>query len=450
MHLGVGAFARAHLGVYADDLLRSGRPATIAGVSLRSPTAEERLGPQDGLYTVVEREPDRPDELAGRRLLLLGGHRPGSGGRGHRRPDGPPRDADRDGEGLRAGARAVPVDGGAPPSAPAVIARGLARRDRTAPAPTIASLDNLRGNGRRLRERVLDRSRGPSTRRSPAGSDDTVAFPCSVVDRMVPATTDAGRAAIADALGLDDQADRGSRAPPRPGSPRTWPACRTFADVGVELVGDVEPYERRKLWLLNGPHSTLAYLGLLAGHETIAEAAADPTIAAFVRRLVDDVLEVADLPASLASEAFAADALRRFANPALGHTCAQVGTDGSRKLAERILPVVARRRRAGLPTDRLEVVLAAWLASVAHVPVQGRRLPAVDDPEAASLRRLAADGDLHAVADRALGDVGDPCARRRRRRGPAPHHRAWRVRDRRTLTGFRNAGRPRSGRAGPS
>src|SRR4029078_9999694 len=123
------------------------------------------------------------------------------------------------------------------------------------------------------------------------------------------------------------------------------------------------------------------------------DAAADPTIAAFARRLVDDVLEVADLPASLASDAFAADVLRRFANPALGHTCAQVGTDGSRKLAERILPVVDRRRRAGLPTDRFAVVLAPWLASVAQVPVQGRRLPLVEDPEAEPLRRLAAGGD---------------------------------------------------------
>ena len=335
--------------MYADDLLRSGRPATIAGVSLRSPAAEEQLGPQDGLFTVVEREPGRPDGL--RVVGSFGSVATGPAAAVEAIADPTIRlvtlTVTEKGYEPEPGRR--PRDGGAPPSAPAVIARGLARRDRTAPAPTIASLDNLRGNGRRLRERVLEEAEDvdPALAR---WIDGRVAFPCSVVDRMVPATTDAGRAAIADALGLDDHAAVVAE------HHRSWTAedvdgLRAFADVGVELVGDVEPYERRKLWLLNGPHSTLAYVGLVAGHETIADAAGDPTIAAFARRLVDDVLEVADLPAGLAPEAFAADALRRFANPALGHTCAQVGTDGSRKLAERVLPVVGPPT-PGRPADR--------------------------------------------------------------------------------------------------
>jgi len=405
VHLGVGGFVRAHLVVYADDLLRSGRPATIAGVSLRSPTAEEQLAPQDGLYTVVEREPGHADAL--RVVGSFGSVATGPAAAVEAIADPATRLVTL--TVTEKGYEPEPAGrvGGAPPrSAPAVIARGLARRDRAAPAPTIASLDNLLGNGRRLRERVVEEADvlGPALAR---WIEDTVAFPCSVVDRMVPATTEVARAAIADELGLDDHAAVVAE------QHCSWIAedvdgLRAFADVGVQLVGDIEPYEHRKLWLLNGPHSTLAYLGLLAGRETIADATGDPAIAAFARCLVDDVLEVADLPAGLVPEAFAADALRRFENPALGHTCAQVGTDGSHKLAQRVLPVVTRRRRAGLPTDRFVVVLAAWLASVAGVPVQGRRLPAVDDPEAEPLQHLAADGDLHALAARALGDVGDP------------------------------------------
>ena len=122
--------------------------------------------------------------------------------------------------------------------------------------------------------------------------------------------------------------------------------------MGVELVDDVAPFERRKLWLLNGPHSAVAYGGLLAGHATIAGAVADPAIARFVRDLVDDTLEVAAFPAALQPAAFADEALRRFANPALGHTCAQVGADGSSKLPQRLLPVVDARRARSLGTER--------------------------------------------------------------------------------------------------
>ncbi len=124
------------------------------------------------------------------------------------------------------------------------------------------------------------------------------------------------------------------------------------------MVGDVEPYQRRKLWLLNGPHSALAYAGLLARCETVAEATAHPVVTPFVRGLVDDILDVAEVPDAWE---FTDEALQRFANPELGHTCRQVGADGSRKLAQRLLPVVDTRTHLGLPTTRFAVVVALWL-----------------------------------------------------------------------------------------
>jgi len=377
-HLGVGAFARAHLAVYADDLRRAGHPAMIRGVSLRSRSAEDRLGPQDGLFTVDEREPGRESKLRVVGSLA-------SVGTG----------VDAAIEAIAAptttlvtltvtekGYELDPLDDGlAPRSASAVLARGLGLRWGAGPPPVVASLDNLMDNGPLLRRRVIDAAEAfdPGLARWIMGH---VAFPSSVVDRMVPATTPADLDAIAERLGFRDEAAVVAE------HHRSWYLTATdglppLAEVGVEVVGDIGPYQQRKLWLLNGPHSALAYSGLLAGCETIAEATAHPVVAPFVRRLVDDVLDVAEVPAA---RGFADDALRRFANPDLGHTCRQVGADGSRKLAQRLLPVVSTRASRGLPTDRFAVVVALWLAAVTRMPLAGVVLPELDDPDAERLR----------------------------------------------------------------
>src|SRR6202041_3233514 len=112
-------------------------------------------------------------------------------------------------------------------------------------------------------------------------------------------------------------------------------------------------------------HSAVAYGGLLAGHSTIARAVEDPLVSRFARDIVEDTLETADFPAALQPASFAAEALRRFANPVLGHTCAQVGADGSSKLPQRLLPVVAARRERALPTTRFAAVAAIWIAAPA-------------------------------------------------------------------------------------
>ena len=172
-------------------------------------------------------------------------------------------------------------------------------------------------------------------------------FPNSVVDRMVPATTDQDISEIAEQLGL---VDLGAVTTERH---RSWiveadDTLEIFGTVGAELVEDITPFERRKLWLLNGPHSALAYGGLLLGRATIAGAASDDTVRRFTQGLVEDVLAVAEVPAALRPRCFAQEAMRRFANPNLRHACVQVGADGSRKLPLRFGTVVSARRRAGL------------------------------------------------------------------------------------------------------
>lgn len=388
VHLGPGAFARAHLGLYADDLCRAGHGARVRAVALRRATAEEQLAPQDGLYTVTAREPESPPDtrLVGSIVAVATGA-----------PVAVAAIADRATTFVTLTITEKGYEAVGPGSAVAVLVAGLdARRRKGQGGLVVASLDNLIDNGRVLRERVLAAADGPA---GGAGLgewiDGAVEFPCSVVDRIVPATTDADRAAVADRLGLIDEAAVVAEAH------RSWvieavPGLPPLDDAGVDLGSDVGAHQQRKLWLLNAPHSAVAYAGLLADHDTIAAAVADPMVSGFVRGLVDDVLAVVD-PSDGGPEpgAYAAASLRRFANPVLGHTCAQVGADGSRKLAQRVLPVVQARLARRLDVDRFAVVVGAWL-----VAVTARR---VDDVIEGELRAAMAAGGPLAAAELGVG-----------------------------------------------
>ena len=298
VHLGVGAFARAFVGVYAEG---------IRGVSLHS-------APTPGPYTLVVREPDGEEIRELDPFVSMA--------------TGPEAAIEAIADPATSLVTLTITEKGYDGEAPGLIAEGLARRDGR--PVVVASLDNVADNGRLLRSKV--------------GDVDGAAFPSSVVDRMVPAMPDE-RTVVAERH-CSWIIERVEGLPP----------------LAFEVVDDVAPYQRRKLWLLNGPHSALAYLGLEAGCTTIAEAVTDDEVSGFVRAMIEDVLEVADVPDA---RAFADETLRRFANPALGHTCAQVAMDGSAKLPQRILPVVAERRRRGLPTERFARVVAACTEPVA-------------------------------------------------------------------------------------
>jgi fructuronate reductase len=395
VHIGLGGFARAHLGVYADDLLRIGGAGLIHGVSLHSRRTEAALVPQDCLYTVTEREPDCEPRRAvvGSVASVATGHANALAAlcaptttfvtltvteKGY---DVPPEDLERPER---------------PGSAPGLLALALAqRRAAGTKPPIIASLDNVADNGSLLRAKVTEVG-------ACLGLDlaewiaEEVTFTSSVVDRMVPTPTPRDLDATTSWLGL---ADLGAVATERH---RSWvmtadERLAPWADVGVELVPDVVPYEQRKLWLLNGAHSALAYGGLLAGCATIAEAAADHRVSRFVRGLVDDVLGTSLISTALRPAAFADEAFGRFLNPNLRHSCEQVAADGSRKLPQRFLPVVAARESAGLDTMRFATVAAIWVAAASGMVVDGVSLPAIDDPEAARLRAAGSSELDHLV-----------------------------------------------------
>jgi fructuronate reductase len=391
-HVGLGAFVRAHLAVYADDLCRLGHPALIRATSLHSNAVADRLTPQDCFYAVAEREPaaDPPPRVIGSitsastgaaavfdalaapstRLVTLTITEKGY--------DLTEEDLERPEHSL---------------SALAVVTRALAQcRDSGQVPPMMASLDNVMDNGVLLRTRVSEIAErlNPSL---PGWIEETVRFPSSVVDRMVPATTEEDIEDISAQLGL---VDLGAVTTERH---RSWVMTEQapslpFFEVGVDIVENIVSFEQRKLWLLNGPHSTLAYCGILAGCTTIAEASDNPIVSAFVRRLVDEVLEVADLPMMLQPKAFAAEALARFGNPSLGHTCAKVGADGSRKLPQRFGSIVVARRQAGLETTRFATVAALWVALASGLPIGGSNLPGVEDPFSPRMRSAAVSHDL--------------------------------------------------------
>ncbi|GLY16433.1 mannitol dehydrogenase [Kineosporia sp. NBRC 101677] len=369
VHLGIGAFHRAHQAVYTQLAAAPGEWG-ICGVTQRSATVAEQLRPQQGLYSVLERgpqgvrldvidvvrdvvdgssEPERLTErLAQEQVQVVTltitekGYRPGPGGA-----------LDR-------------------------LITGLAARRAAGGAPlTVLSCDNLNGNGEVLRDLVLEHSPAPLA----AWVADHVRFPCSMVDRIVPATTAADRAEAAERLGLLDEAL--VVAEPF----RQWVIQDDFAaarpaweKAGAELVADVAPYERRKLRVLNGAHSLLAYLGALAGHTTIAQAASDDALAAAAWRLIEEDVAPTLAPDGLEVLEYGRTVLQRFGNPALPHRTVQVAMDGSLKLGPRLLGTIRDARAAGRLPQAAILGVAAWMAYV-EATTHSTGLP-LDDPHA--------------------------------------------------------------------
>lgn len=409
VHLGLGAFFRAHGAVYVQEAVAaSGGAWGILGVSLQSPDTRNRLDPQGGTYLAVEQGPagevarhvqivqgvrvapeDPGAVLAamaapGTRIVSLTVtekgycHEPSTG---QLNPDHP--DIRHD--------LANPL----PRSAPGFLVRALQARRAAGLAPfTVLSCDNLPDNGRVVRGVVLDLAR----RIDPALADWIAAegwFPGTMVDRIVPATRPEDIARVATLTGWQDEA-------PVLHEPfRQWVVQDDFVGgdrpdlgaVGVQLVSDVAPFEHMKLRMLNGTHSALAYLGYLAGHATIAETVADPAFAAFVRRLwATEIIPALTPPPGVDLPAYAGQLFDRYANPAIRHRTWQIAMDGSQKLPQRILGTLDANFKADRPSPGLLLALAAWVTYVSGTDLQGQPID-VRDPLADTLRRAATSAD---------------------------------------------------------
>jgi len=377
-HLGIGAFARAHLAWYTQHA--SGDPWGITAFTGRSPGAADALAGQDCRYTLVTRAAD--GDTAEVVDSIVAAH-PGSDGTAWRHVVASPGTTIVTLTVTEAGYRADA-------DVPARLVDGLAAR-RAADGGRIAlvSLDNLTHNGAVLREAVLGATDDPALR---SWIESSVAFPSSMVDRITPATTAADLDEIADLPGALD----GDRVPVVTEPFAEWVLEDVFDGIdrpawetaGVRLVPDVTPYEQRKLWLLNGAHSLLAYLGLLLGHDTVASAMDDPRCRTAVEQLWDEAAAELPLPADEVADARAA-LVERFANPRIRHTLRQIASGGSQKLPVRVVDVLRRRLErdpdAGVGPGAATLLAAWWV----HCTTQAEL---VDDAGAPG-----PDSDVHDV-----------------------------------------------------
>jgi fructuronate reductase len=277
----------------------------------------------------------------------------------------------------------------APRSAPGFIVAALGRRRTQGLAPfTVLCCDNLAANGHTV-QRIVTQFAALQSKDLGKWISESVAFPCTMVDRIVPETTDDDRAAISSALRMRD-------AWPVMTEPFTqWVIEDRFsagrpdlAAAGVALVTDVKPFELMKLRLLNASHSALAYLGYLAGYETIADTMADPHFARLAARVMEDAAVTLTMPAGTDLAAYRASLLKRFANPALHHRTWQIAMDGSQKLPQRLLGAIQDRLRQGLPIETHALAVAGWMRYVTATDEQGRAID-VRDPLASELATIA-------------------------------------------------------------
>ena len=414
VHLGLGAFFRAHGAIYVDQAMQAGGGDWgIIGVSLKSPGTRDRLHPQGWAYTAVELAPDgeRPQVVTILRDVLVAPedpqavldamadpairivsltvtekgycHEPSSGRLNRDHPD------------IR-----HDLDDPLPRSAPGFLVRALELRRAAGTAPfTVLCCDNLPENGHVLRGVVLELA-GLIDLELADWIGAKGRFPSTMVDRIVPATSPEDLDQVARLTGLRDEA-------PVMHEPfRQWVVEDDFVGgdrpdlgaVGVQLVADVTPYEHMKLRMLNGTHSSLAYLGYLAGHQTIAETVGDPVFSAFVRKLWRNEIIPALTPPPGEDLAAYADALHdRYANPAIRHRTWQIAMDGSQKLPQRILGTIAEGRAAGRAVPGLTLAVAAWMRYVSGVDLAGAAIE-VKDPMADRLAALWRDDPADTVA----------------------------------------------------
>jgi fructuronate reductase len=406
VHLGIGAFHRAHQADVFDRALAAGDPRWgIRGVSLRSAGVRDQLNPQHGLYAMVVREGDAASTriIGAVRDVLVAPESPSDVVEALAHPDIHIATLTVTEKGYRldpASGTLIEDDPevasdlaslALPRTAPGFITAALERRRARGLDPlTIISCDNLPHNGTRTRDAVLAMAR----RHDPALADwidSACAFPQTMIDRIVPATMPEDRAILARRLGVEDH-----------GMVKTEPFTQwviedwfagprpDFASLGVQVTTAVAPWEDAKLRLLNGAHSAMAYLGGLAGLRFVHEVMAEPAFAAFVDRLWDEAAETLTPPPGLNLGSYRRALADRFRNAALEHRTHQIAMDGSQKLPQRLLAACAVRLDRGAPIPALALAVAAWMRWQEGRDEAGMAF-CVDDPLAQISARLVAD-----------------------------------------------------------
>jgi fructuronate reductase len=401
VHIGPGAFHRAHQAFYADTLLHSDKRWAISALSLKSTGLRDALQAQQGLYTLIELgAAPRARVIGAIRELLVGA-------------------TDTDAAFARLTSRDTRIvsmtvtekgyclDANnlldltnadiahdlANPSRPRstigwIVEALRRRRAEQLPPVTVLSCDNLPENGS-----VLHRALSAFARVNDADLanwiEAEVVCPRTMVDSITPATDEALRKRAVSLTGVVDEWPI-QREPFTQWVIEDVPAMRDadWPSVGVTLARDVGVYDRAKLRLVNGPHSTLTYLGILRGHESVADAMRDEQLAQFVELLMTrDLAPSLGVTPGFDVEHYISAVLARFRNPGIRHLLSQIAWDGSKKLPVRITVTIGEALRAGRPIHRLVMPLAAWMRFVVR---QAKAGLAIVDPDAARLASIGA------------------------------------------------------------
>lgn len=417
VHIGTGAFHRAHQAVYTEEALAADYGDWgIIGASLRQPGVSDMLRAQDGVYSVLTRsaagssvrvvacirdvihapsDPQRlPALIASPQIRLVSitvtekgyGLDPATHALDFTRPD------------IALDLRTPHL----PASTIGTLFAGLhARRLAHGRPLTVLCCDNLQRNGKLLKRLVLayaEQVDGASARWIEA----QVAFPDTMVDRIVPAATPATLDEVEERLGLRDDAAVW-------GEPfMQWVIEDAFAAerprweaAGAQFVADVKPYEDMKLRLLNSSNSLLAYLGYLGGCDYVYQAVALPGFTRLVRRFMqEEAAPTLSMPPGLDLSAYQDRLIERFGNTALPHRCHQIAMDGSQKLPPRFLAIVRDNLASGGPVRLSALAVAAWMRYVGGTDENGRPIQ-VQDPLAQQLQ-AAAQGNASDIVDRLL------------------------------------------------
>jgi fructuronate reductase len=418
VHLGIGAFHRAHQAMMTEAVLASGDLSWgIAGAGMQSSGMRDALKPQDGLYSLTEfGENFERVSVVGALVEVLGGAEEAEKTRLLSRMSD-------------AGTRIVsltvtekgyyldPATGGLLLQSPAIAADlvhpavpktilGLIvhalRRRRTAGLPpfTVLSCDNLPNNGKLARAAVLAFAREIDADLA-AWIEGEARFPCTMVDRITPAITDADRVLARERLGMED----------------AWPVVtEQFAQWVIEddfcmgrpdwtlggavFSDEIERWESMKLRCLNGSHSTLAYLGQLTSRETVADAMQLPLITGILDALWRENRDVLHAPKGVDPADYVERLKQRFRNPSLKHRTAQIASDGSQKLPPRLLAPLRERIDKGLPSPAIATAIAAWMHFAAKAAHAGGALG--DPMSAAILAQAGKSTDAAAIVGHLL------------------------------------------------
>lgn len=408
LHLGPGAFMRAHLAAYTDTTLAQDTGWGIEVAGLRNSDTADLLNRQNGLYTLLVRDTETtrarvvgaimrgrtPGDILSRmaepaiRIVSLTitekayGLNPATSALDESHPD------------IAADLTAPHV----PRSAVGLISAGLGARRAAGIAPfTPLSCDNLPGNGAVLRRLVLDYT----ARHDPALADwiaANVPFPSTMVDRITPASTAETLADAARLTGQDDCAAVETEAFTQWVIEDRFTSGRPAWDsAGALFVADVTPFEKMKLRMLNGTHSLLAWLGFMAGHAFVRDAIADPAIFRAAQHHLTVAASTLGPVPGIDLERYAQDLLARFANRAIAHRTAQIAMDGTQKLPSRVFEPAAELLANGKDADSYAMITAAWMRYARGIGPQGQAHP-LNDPREAEIRKALASAPPQADA----------------------------------------------------